>query len=171
MTPKKKITLREWVGNQPYCHICVYILSNSQFKYHRVAHAQTSGNPFLGHRCVHAQLCGQHDFALVPFWHFRQILFAKPHLLHAFAGHSLRFCFQRIHYLLSKVTPVRSKSRWMTGQNVTKGGAKRRERRTLEPKPRSCRRNATASWRKQACGVSKKRLFGNGIIFCVDTNL
>ena len=124
-----------------------------------------------GHRHIRAQLCGQHDVALVPFCRFRQILFAKHHLLHAFAGHSLRFCFQRIHYLLSKVTPVRSKSRWMTGQNVTKGGAKRRERRTLEPKPRSCRRNATASWRKQACGVSKKRLFGNGIIFCVDTNL
>ena len=40
-------------------------------------------------RRVRAQLCGQHDFALVPSWRFRQVLFAKPHLLHAFAGH---FC-------------------------------------------------------------------------------
>ena len=55
-----------------------------------------------------------------------------------------------------KVKSVRSKSRWMTRQNVTKGGAKRRGRRTLEPNRRSCRRNATASWREQACGVSKR---------------
>ena len=65
----------------------------------------------------------------------------------------------------------RSKSRWMTGQNVTKGGATRRGRRTWESKPISCRRNATASWREEGCDVSKEKLFGNGIIFCVDTNL
>ena len=124
-----------------------------------------------GHRHIRAQLCGQHDVALVPFCRFRQILFAKHHLLHAFAGHSFCSCFQCLHYLLSKVTPDRGEFRWVTGQNLTKGGATRRGRRTLELNRRSCRRNATASWREQASGVSKKKLFGNGIFFCVDTNL